>query len=286
LNLIDSDILLEIFVGKNTLESARILAETFVARFGDRWGTREDILKHLLPKGRANTWSDLDRHIHLFCRQFYVAYKEHSEKIEFFDQARFVIQDLPQKQDYKLFDGKEEYATPQDIAHHFVLCSLCWRSVARQVKEKKTPLCHTHDLPRTNPERRRRARMKGQVEEARLRLVKALPSLWELRQRQVDLTSYLQDLCLNLQGPLPYLASYLQSLSRPPLNLPLQTGREILQALEYPVYFRKIPPHIKEAWDCYLDDRSQHFRLNYVKILTAEAWLEVDAKRQHGGRRR
>jgi hypothetical protein len=128
--------------------------------------------------------------------------------------------------------------------------------------------------------------MKGQVEEARLRLVKALPSLWELRQRQVDLTSYLQDLCLHLQGPLPYLASYLQSLSRPPLNLPLQTGREILQAIEYPVYFSKILPHIKEAWDCYLDDRSQHFELNYVKILTAEAWLEVDAKRQHGGKRR
>jgi hypothetical protein len=284
--LTDSDILYEIFNGKNTLESARILAETFVARFGDRWGTKGDILKQLLPKGRASTWSDLDRHIHLFCRQFYADNKEHSEKIEFFDQARFAIQDLPQRQDYKLFDGKEEYATPQATAHHFVLCSLCWRSVARQVNEKKTPLCHVHDLPSTNAERRRRARMRSRVEEARLRLVKALPSLWGLRQRQVDLNSYLQDLCLNPQGPLPYLASYLQSLSRSPLNLPLQSGKDILQAIEHPVYFHKISHHIQEAWDCYLDDRSQHFKLNYVKILTAEAWLEVDAQRQHGGQRR
>lgn len=250
-------------------------------------------MKLLLPGGRANTWSDLDRHINHFCRQFYPNHKENAERILLLDEVRFVIQNLPQRQDYKPNDGKEKYSTPLETSYHFVICSLCWRSVARQPLEKKTPLCHIHDLPSTNAEYRRRARMKSQVEHTKLQLVKALPTLWELRQEhqaeqehKTDLNEYLQGLCLNPDGSLPYLARYLQSLASPHLNLPLQTARDILQALEYPVYLHKLPSHIQEAWDCYLDDRSKHFRLNYVKVITAEAWLMVNSQCQHGGKRR
>ncbi|MDR1988234.1 MAG: hypothetical protein LBQ24_05935 [Candidatus Peribacteria bacterium] len=52
------------------------------------------------------------------------------------------------------------------------------------------------------------------------------------------------------------------------------------------MYLHKLPSHIQEAWDCYLDDRSKHFRLNYVKVITAEAWLMVNSQCQHGGKRR
>jgi hypothetical protein len=276
----------ELFSGKNTLETARILADVFVTRFGEHWGTKEDILKHLLPKGRANTWANLDKHINIFCKQFYPNHEEHTEKIKFLDEARFIIQNLPQKQDYKPTENKQDYKTPQETAHHFVTCSLCWRAVLRQPLEKKTPLCHIHDLPSTNPTYRRRTRIKGQVELRKLQLLKSLPGLMGLRHdNKTDLDRYVQELCLNPACPLPYLTSYLHSLKQPPLNLPLQTGKDVLQALEHPIY-PKLPPHIQEAWNYYLDDRGKHFHLNYIKILTAEAWLEIDAKHQHGGKRR
>lgn len=281
----------QFFIGKNTLETARILAEMFTARFGKQWGTREDILLSLLPGGRANTWGDLDKRITIFAKKFYERDKgrneEHSEQIVFLDKIRFTLQGLPQRQDYSLPEGKEDYPTPLEAAYHFVTCALCWRTVARQPLEKKTPLCHVHDLPSSSPAYRRRARMKPQVDVIRLRLVKALPTLWELRRdKNVNLQSYLQGLCLGLDSPLPHLVQYLRSLGRPPLALPLRTGRDILNALEYPVYLHKLPLRVREAWDCFLDDRSQHFKLNYIQILTAEAWLQADVERQHGGKRR
>jgi hypothetical protein len=64
----------------------------------------------------------------------------------------------------------------------------------------------------------------------------------------------------------------------------LESARNILEALEYPVY-GKLPSVTKRAWECYLEDRGQHFHLNYLKLLTAEAWLEVDSRSQHGGKR-
>jgi hypothetical protein len=56
LNLTSENIFPQYFLGKNTLETARILAEMFAIRFGVSFGTREEILRHLLPKGRAGTW--------------------------------------------------------------------------------------------------------------------------------------------------------------------------------------------------------------------------------------
>ena len=174
LNLLP-DSLRQLFIGKNTLEVARILADVFVSRFGECWGNREDILKALLPKGRASTWSELDKQINVFGKKLYGKHnepaEENSPEIGLLDEVRFILQDLPQRQDYKLPEGKEEYP-PEEAGFHFVLCSLCWRSVVRRPLEKRTPLCHTHDLPSSSPAYRRRARMKPQVEVARLRIEK------------------------------------------------------------------------------------------------------------------
>lgn len=278
-----SQILPQIFSGKNSLEAAHIFADIFTDNFNDKWGVKEEILKQLLPHGRITSWSNLDKYINLFCKQFYEDYEQHNDKIQLIDEIRFIIQDLPQRQKYQLPEHKEEYQTPQEIAAHFTTCSLCWRAVPRRPLEKKTPLCHIHDLPCSSAEYRRRARMKPHVEMLKLQLTKSLPTLWEVRQNKLNpipLNKYLKDLCLNPNSPLPHLTNYLQSL-----NLPLKTEKDILQALEYPIYYTKIPERIKEAWDYYLDDRSKHFRLNYIKLLTAEAWLQVDTERKHGGRR-
>ena len=271
----------QIITGKNTLEVAHIFAEIFVNHFGENWGTKGDIIKHLLPKGRISAWNNLDKHLNLFCKQFYHDYELHNDKIQFIDEIRFAIQDLPQRQKYKLPEAKEEYKTAKEAADHFTTCSLCWRAVPRRPLEKKTPLCHIHDLPCSSPEYRRRARMKPHVESLKLELTKALPTLWEIRRSEQDLNVYLKDLCLNTNSLLTHLHKYLHSL-----NLPLNTEKEILQALEFPVYYHKIPARIREAWDFYLEDRSKHFRLNYIKLLTAEAWLQADEERRHGGKRK
>lgn len=276
-----SNNLSQTFNGKNTLEVAHIFAQIFTHHFSENWGTTEEITQHLQPKGKISTWSNLDKYINVFCKQFYQDYELHNDKIQLIDEIRFTIQDLPQRLKYKLPDTKEEYKTPQETAEHFTLCSLCWRSVPRRPLEKKTPLCHIHDLPCSNSDYRRRARMKNQVELIKLRLTKSLPTLWELKRSKHNLNEYLKDLCLNPNSPLPYLTSYLNSL-----NLPLTTEKEILQALEYPVFYHKVQPSIQEAWDFYLEDRSKHFKLNYVKLLTAEAWLQTDAEKKHGGKRR
>jgi hypothetical protein len=274
------------FQCKNTLEIARILALEFVNLFGNECGTQEQITNRLLPAGRAATYANLDRNINVFCKQFYSERDQHADKIEFLDQARFALQALPQKQDYKLPEHKSDYHTPQDLAEHFTFCSLCWRAVARHPLEKKTPLCHLHDLPSQAPEYRRRARLKKEVEALKLQLLETLPPLGAVKAElklkgQTDLTDYLQNLCLAPDSPLIFLSKYLHSL-----NLPLDSPQDILQALEHPIYRDKLPPLMTEAWNFHFDDLGKHFKLAYLKLITAEAWLRTDAEHQHGGKRR
>jgi hypothetical protein len=278
--------LLTQFQGKNTLEIARILALEFVSRYGEECGTQEQIINYLLPAGRAATYANLDRNINMFCEQFYFERDQHADKIEFLDQARFALQALPQKLDYKLPENKTDYPTPQDIAEHFTFCSLCWRAVARRPLEKKTPLCHLHDLPSQAPEYRKRFRLKKEVEIIQLQLLETLPPLGvvktELKLKgQTNLTDYLQDLCLSSSSPLIFLVQYLRSL-----NLPLDCPQDILQALEHPIYQNKLSPLMTEAWNFHITDKSEHFKFAYIKLITAEAWLRAEAKNKHGGKRR
>ena len=258
----------------------------FEKRFGTATITSTDLTKTLLPQGKANTWYMLDRNINLFCKQFYDTWDEDQDKVAFFDEIRFLIDSLPKKQDYKLPESRGEYPSPQEAASHFVTCSLCWRVVTRRPLEKKTPLCHVHDMESTSSEYRRRARMKGQVELIRMSLLKSLPVLTVLKfEKGIDIDSYVMGLCVNEDSPLSCLVEYLSSLAVSE-GVSLGSAREILEALEAPIYTKKLTPLFVDAFDFYLMDRSKHFRLNYIKLLTAEAWLEVDSKRKHGGWRR
>lgn len=280
-------------IGKNTLESARILANEFVKRFGSEYGSVSSLMDALLPKGRACSWSMLDRNISIFCKQFYAwqnnkdseesnDWERDREKLEFLDKVRFLLGELPHKRDYKLNPDKAIFLSPEHAAEHFVTCSLCWRSVLKHPLEKTTPLCHTHDLPSTHSEYRKRQRLKKYIESIRQELLNTLPPLTQIKLKlRLNLNSYVHSLCTCSDTPLPHLYKYLQSL-----GMPLTTGKDILYALESPIAFNRLSKFTTETWEYYLNDRGEHIRLTYTQLLTAEAWLRVESEHTHGGKRR
>ncbi|GHV52293.1 hypothetical protein FACS1894206_00800 [Deltaproteobacteria bacterium] len=80
---------------------------------------------------------------------------------------------------------------------------------------------------------------------------------------------------------MPYLVEYLKSL-----KILLVTGKDILIALEQPVYIHTLSPLMVEAWEFHFEDKGSHFELNYLKLLWCEAWLRVEAGYMHGRKRR
>lgn len=192
----------ERLLGKNTLQAGRIIAEEFISRFGETSGSVEEVTKRLLPAGRATRWEDLDLNINLFCTQYYAEWelvaqfpdgteqvlgksqRYGDEEVEFFARVRFVLYSLPRQKDYKLPEHKAEYTIPSDIARNFVPCFLCWRSVARKPREKKTPLCHSHDFSSTHPEYRRRMRLRKRMLEIQRELKKTVKTPHGLKKTQ------------------------------------------------------------------------------------------------------
>lgn len=289
----------ERLLGKNTLQAGRIIAEEFISRFGETSGTVEEVTKRLLPAGRATRWEDLDLSINLFCKQYYAEWElvaqfpdgtEHvlgksqrygDEEVEFFDRVRFVLYSLPRQKDYKLPEHKAEYTTPSDLARNFVPCFLCWRSVARKPREKKTPLCHSHDLPSTHAEYRRRKRLRTRMLEIKRELRKTVHTpAWVKENTKIHPRDFFASMCISPNGYFPHLVRYLASL-----NMPLDYPEDIMRALEHPVYFDKLSNLMKEAWQFHFDDLGAYFELNYDRLLRAEAWLQAEAEYQHGGKR-
>lgn len=80
---------------------------------------------------------------------------------------------------------------------------------------------------------------------------------------------------------------YLQHLPRylASLGLPLENPEDIIFALEHPVYLEKLTDLEREARQFFIDDLGAYFEYTYDKLLTAEAWLQVEAHTQHGGQR-
>ena len=268
--------------GKNTIETARIISKIFVNLFGVEWGTEKELTKILLPRGKANSWAVLDKNLTLLAKQFYPTWEEDEEKISFLDEVRFTITSLPMKLDYKQAPDYLESLSPRIVSEHFTTCSLCWRSVLKSPLQKKTPLCHLHDLPSTSNEYRKRQRLKKQVEQTKLKLIKSLPPLVDVKHKQgAELNHYTRNLCLNEYHSLHNLRNYLNSL-----NMPLDSYKDLVEAIEHPIYKDKLSSFLQEVWNYYLEDRAKHFRLTYIQLLTAEAWLETEKTHKHGGKRR
>jgi len=279
-----------LLTGKNTIETARIISNALVRRFGEEDGSEVIITHKLIPKGKAPTWASLDRNINLLCKPFYESYEQNEDKIAFIDEIRFILQNLPMRRDYKLPPDKPELSNPRKIAEHFTTCTLCWRSVFKHPHRKTKALCHLHDIPSTHPEYRKRQRLKKHQETIKLSLLKSLPPLFQIRrelttEKGTELNDYVKSLCLNEDSPLRHLANYLQTLSKNK-NIPLIMSKDILDALEYPIYTGKQPKTLKEAFEIHLADQTKHFRLSYLRLLTAEAWLRAETEHSQGGKRR
>jgi hypothetical protein len=252
-----------------------------------------------LPAGRATRWEQLDLNITLFCKRYSTEYElvarypdgtekvvtinppNGDEEIAFFDRVRYVLYSLPRQKDYKLPEHKSEYTTAPDIARNFALCFLCWRSVARKPFEKKTPLCHIHDLPSTHPEYRRRMRLHARMLTIKNALQKIVHTpAWVKKNTKILSRDFFATMCITPGGYFPYLAHYLTSL-----GMPLNCPEDIMRALEHPVYFDKLPDLMKKAWEFHFGDLGAYFELNYERLLRAEAWLQAEAESQHGGKR-
>jgi len=297
--------------GKNTIEAAHIISQAFIEKFGSKYGRGQEIASKLILRGKSPTWASLDRNINVFCRQFYEDYEQHEDKINFFDEIRFIIQNLPQRQDYKLPPEKLEFKDPEKAQEYFTTCAHCWRTVFKKPLQKVKALCHLHDLPSTHSEYRKRERLKKHQEIIKHSLLKSLTPLSLVKQeleaeqkrlqRQesqtnqetstskeniANLNEYLQTECLKKEGSFPYLSKYLHSLAEKHA-LSLSTGKDILKALEYPIYQgqTKTIPIWQQAFDFYLSDLGEHFRLNYLRLLNTEAWLQVEAEHRYGGKR-
>jgi len=268
--------------GKNTIQIAGIFAKEFVKRFGEKWGNASEVAKALLPAGRASTYSNLHYNINMFCKQFYPTWQTDTDKVEFFDNMRFILDSLPMRMDYKPSEKKASYHTPKEIAEHFIQCHLCWRSVARKPFEKRTPLCHKHDLQSTSSEYRKLARMKTQVDNIKSQLKMTLPTLGYIKSKiNHRLDVYLMNMCRSDDSPLQYLVTYLRTL-----NMPLTYGEDIMRALEHPLRLNKIDSMTALAWQFHFEVRGAYFERNYDKLLSAEAWLRVAAGYKHGGKRK
>lgn len=286
-------------LGKNTLQAGRIIAQEFVKRFDERDGTAQEIAQKLIPACKAPTWGNLHGNITLFCKRFHAKWevvvhigdgeelvlgnvrRNDEERLEYFNRVRDVLYSLPRHGDYKPSERKAEYRTAPDIAHNFVPCFLCWRSVARRPREKKTPLCHSHDLPSTHPEYRRRKRLRIRMMVIQQDLKNTVKTVaWVRQNTKIHPRDFFASMCISPNGYFPHLVQYLASL-----DMPLRQLEDIMKALEYPVYFDKLSDLMKDAWQFHFDDLGAYFELNYDRLIRAEAWLQAEAEYKHGGKR-
>ena len=290
----------ERLLGKNTLQAGRIIAEEFVWRFGESSGTLKTITNCLIPSGRAPQWEELDYNITQFCKQYHRELKiivqcpDGTEEVKrktlrygyaeenFFDRVRFVLYSLPRQKDYKIHIPKDKYVFPSSITPKFVPCFLCWRSVPRIDFRKTKPLCHSHDLPSVHREYRRRKRMQTRESDLFTELLDTVPTpVWVRQNMKIPSGKFFADMCTNPDGFFPYLAQYITSL-----HMPLDSPEKILRALEFPLYFEKLPDLMQEAWERHFNKMGRYFEWNFVKLLRAEAWLQAEAEYKHGGQER
>lgn len=285
--------LLERLWGTNTRQAARIIAEEFVARFGEISGAVDVLTKRLSPLDRAEKWGELEERMSKLCwtdnfewstRNINNQPDEPEEEL-FFLRVMNVISALPKELDYRPAENKAgkkiDYGTPREITDNFAICALCWRSVPRLNRRKKIYLCHLHDIPSTSPEYRRQKALQKYVADIvrKLRIYVLNPRMAEYDMGYHS-ARYVWALCVDTNSPLPYLVNYLQSL-----NLPLDSVENVVRALEHPVYLDKFAEPVRQAWEFYFDDRGAYLERHFPQVLLAEAWLRADAEHRRGGKR-
>jgi hypothetical protein len=284
--------LLERLFGKNTRQAARIIAEEFVARFGEVSGTVDLLTKRLSPPGRAGTWGELEERMSKICWvdncPWSIRHLNNQPDVPqeelFFLRVKDVIGALPKRRDYKISEKKSgkkiDYGSPKNIADNFVTCELCWRSVPKLVHTKKIHLCHLHDIPSTSPEYRRQKSLQKHIDGIVSQLKSHVMDPLAAERKGYHPAGYVWALCVDKDSPLQHLVNYLKSL-----NIPLDSVENVVRALEYPVYLNKFDEPVRLAWEFYFEDRGAYLERHYPRVLLAEAWLRADAEHKHGGKR-
>ncbi|GHV55738.1 hypothetical protein FACS1894206_10170 [Deltaproteobacteria bacterium] len=107
-----------------------------------------------------------------------------------------------------------------------------------------------------------------------------MPTPAEMQQIGQRPDMLLLALCVDDASPLSHLVNYLKRL-----NMPLDSGENILRALEEPIYWNKMDDLVKQAWEFHFADKGAYFEQNYRQLLLAEAWLRAEAEAVHGGKR-
>ena len=199
-------------------------------------------------------------------------------------RVKDVIDALPKKSIYKVAENISgntvSYGTPKSIAEKFVTCDLCWRSVPKRIHSKKIHLCHVHDVSSTLPVRRRQKSLQKYIADIVIQLKSRVMNPFTAARKGYHPAGYVWALCVDKNSPLPHLVNYLKSL-----NMPLDSGENVLRALEYPLYLDKLDVLGRQAWEFYFEDRAAYLERHYARVLLAEAWLQADADRKHGGKR-
>ena len=284
--------LLERLFGKNTRQATRIIAEEFVARFGEVSGTVDMLTKRLSPSGRAGTWVELEERMSKICWVDNCPWSiRHLDKQPdvpeeelFFLRVQDVISALPKRRDYIILEKKSgqeiAYDNPKNIAEHFVTCDLCWRSVPKLVHTKKIHVCHLHDIPSTSPSYRRQKSLQKYIDGIVGQLKSSVMDPFTAGHKGYHPAGYVWALCVDGNSPLPHLVNYLKSLS-----MPLDSVENVVRALEHPVYLDKFDAQVRQAWEFYFEDRGAYLERHYPRVLLAEAWLRADAEHTHGGKR-
>lgn len=266
----------EALVGQNTIQAVKIIAAEFERRFAGKGGLAKDAIQMLQPEGKAVSWTRLDAHICLLCKRFYsianILEKQRKflteegkdmlemqyRYIDFFDKVRFILYSLPRRKDYKLPEEAKDYSTASDKAGGFKTCFLCWRSVPRTKKEKRTALCYVHDMPSTSKEYRRRKNMRKQMLKIFAELEAIVPTLADIRQKHAlhPRDFYLRELRI-WNDYFPALAKHLRKVNPYAANSP----DDLMRALEHPIPFNKLTDMEKMAWEFHFKDFGAYFEL-------------------------
>lgn len=284
----ENDALREELLKKNTIQTAEILAKTYEMTFGGAGGSSQEVRRILNPYGRAMTWEGLDYNICQYCKylrttygirmgqkdsligEYYDITDDIQPQNNFWDDARKILESLPQRLDYKV--EERGFNATYNIAD-FRSCSLCWRSVFRW-PSKLPPLCHIHA----------KWDKRGSAYRARLRLQKKYTALWDCVRESVPNNhivkfeiekipkEYYAELVLDKHGTLGHVAKYLHSL-----HVPLNSPTGIARALDEPH-----PPWendaVKTLWSQYFQDYGSHFNMIYLRLVGAETWLAVESR--------
>jgi hypothetical protein len=242
-------------------------------------------MKRLVPSGATETWDQLRKNI---CNLIKIDYKNWIYTATGLRHEEEFLGDVIDKIDNYRKTCSYKY-TPNSIQGVYVKCKYCWRSVQR-TSLRKNYLCSEHDLKSVDPVIKVRRRIIGHVNDKYNELENRIEKILVQVDSKKDLEKWKKFallLCRNNDCLLPNLVKYLNTLNNT-LNMPLETGEDIIKALEFPVShsWDTLDENLKKGWKYLFEYRGYFFEKNFRQLLHAEAWLWAEKNYTREGARR